>query len=136
MEENQEIHRKKDFTFRGKLIEDLNKLNIREFAKLLPSRERRTLLRNSDVFENFVEKCKKCTEREKNIRTHDRNIIVVPAMIGLTINVYNGKTFEPVRVIPEMLGHRLGEFSLTRRPVKHGAAGIGATKSSASKSVK
>ena len=57
-------------------------------------------------------------------------------MIGLTIQVYNGKTYVPVRIITEMLGHRLGEFSVTRGKVQHGAPGIGATRSSAAMSVK
>lgn len=135
-EQNMEMHKKKDFTYRGKTVDELKKLDIREFAKYLTSRERRTLLRNSDVIENFVMKSKKRTEKSKNIRTHNRNIIVVPALIGLTVYVYNGHSFEPVRIIPEMIGHRLGEFSHTRKAVKHGAAGIGATKSSASRSVK
>jgi ribosomal protein S19 len=52
------------------------------------------------------------------------------------ISGYNGKTFLPVDIIAEMLGHRLGEFSPTRTKVKHGSAGVGATRSSASRSVK
>ena len=130
------IEKKKEFTYRGKTIEELKKLDVREFAKLLPSRERRTVLRNSDVIEKFVAKCKKYSEKGKNIRTHKREIIIVPEMANLTVNVHNGRAFEPVKIIPEMLGHRLGEFTLTRKSVKHGAAGIGATRSSASRSVK
>ena len=65
-----------------------------------------------------------------------RDIIIVPDMVNRTIHVHNGRAFEPVKIVPEMLGHRLGEFTLTRKPVKHGAAGIGATRSSASRSVK
>ena len=57
-------------------------------------------------------------------------------MVGMRINVYSGKAFIPVDIIPEMLGHRLGEFSPTRTKVKHGSAGVGATRSSASRSVK
>jgi small subunit ribosomal protein S19 len=136
LDDEEQFQKKKEFTYRGKSVEELKSLNIREIAKYLTSRERRTVLRNSDVIEKFVSKCNKCTQRGKQIKTHNRNIIIVPAMIGLTIGVYNGKTFEPVRVVAEMLGHRLGEFSLTRRPVKHGDAGVGATKSSASRSVK
>src|SRR3989344_615241 len=130
------IEKKKEFIYRGKNLEELKKLDVREFAKLLPSRERRTILRNSDLIERFVAKCKKYTENNKNIRTHKREIIIVPDMTNLTIYVYNGRVFEPVKVVPEMLGHRLGEFTQTRKSVKHGAAGIGATRSSASRSVK
>ena len=57
-------------------------------------------------------------------------------MVGLRIHVYNGKEFVPVQIEREMLGHRLGEFSVTRTKVKHGAAGVGATRSSAALSVK
>jgi ribosomal protein S19(archaeal)/S15(eukaryotic) len=123
---------KKEFTYRGKSLEELKKLDIREFAKYLKSRARRSVLRNFDVIERFVKKCKK----GKVIRTHSRDIVIVPEMVGLTINVYNGKEFLPVKVVSEMLGHRLGEFSLTRKPTKHGAPGVGATRSSAALSVK
>ena len=130
------IQKKKEFTFRGKTIEELKKMDIREFAKLIPSRERRTLLRNTDVVEIFLSRTEKKISNDKRVKTHNRNIIIVPEMIGMKIGVYNGKNFGDVEIIPEMLGHRLGEFSLTRGIVKHGAAGIGATRSSASRSVK
>ena len=92
-EAEEEVQKKKEFTYRGKTIDELKKLNIREFAMLLTARERRTVLRNSDVIEKFIEKCIKHSEKEKNIRTHNRNIIITPQLIGLTIYVYNGKTF-------------------------------------------
>jgi small subunit ribosomal protein S19 len=57
-------------------------------------------------------------------------------MVGMRISVYNGKTFVPIDIEGEMIGHRLGEFSVTRNKVKHGSAGVGATRSSASRSVK
>ena len=134
VEKTQVFEKKKEFEFRGKKIEELKQLDIREFAKYLKSRSRRTILRNFDVIERFVKKCKNAGS--KQIRTNMRDIIIVPQMVGLTIAVHNGKEFNPVRIETEMLGHRLGEFSPTRRPVKHGAPGIGATKSSASLSVK
>jgi len=130
------VKTRKEFTYRGKTIEELKQLDIREFAKHLPSRERRTLLRNTDVIENFMSRCNKKLAKKKLIRTHDRNIIIIPKMIDMIIFVYNGQNFEKVIILPEMIGHRLGEFSLTRKTVKHGAAGIGATRSSASRSVK
>ena len=135
-QEKQKVEKRKDFTYRGKTIEELKKLNIREFAKFIPSRERRTILRNTDVVENFLIRSRKKTAKGKLIKTHDRNIIIVPEMIGMTFFVYNGHIFERVDVVPEMIGHRFGEFSLTRKPIKHGSAGIGATRSSASRSVK
>jgi small subunit ribosomal protein S15e len=64
------------------------------------------------------------------VRTHLRNMIIVPEMIGSIIGVYNGKTFNSVEIKPEMIGHYLAEFSLSYKPVKHGRPGIGATHSS------
>ena len=111
-------------------------MDTREFAKLVKSRARRTLLRNFDVVEKFVKKCQERTAKGKNIRTHDRSLVIVPQMIDLTIYVHNGNGYIQVKITDQMLGHRLGEFSLTRKNVKHGAAGVGATKSSSSLSVK
>lgn len=128
--------RSKEKFFRGKNVNDLKALDTREFAKLVKSRERRTLLRNYDVTEAFVKKCEEKTAKNRPIKTHDRALVIVPAMVGKSIGVYNGKEFVKVTIVEEMLGHRLGEFSPTRRPTKHGAAGVGATKSSASRSVK
>jgi small subunit ribosomal protein S19 len=130
------VQKKKEFTYRGKTIEELKQLDIREFANLIPSRERRTILRNTDVVEKFLQRSRKKMSRDKRIKLHNRNVIIVPEMVGWKVGVYNGQHFEEVIILPEMLGHRLGEFSHTRRNVKHGAAGIGATRSSASRSVK
>ncbi len=140
MEENKKIQSeqitKKEFNYRGKSVSELKNLDIREFAKLLKSNEKRTALRQYNEVHSFITNCNNKIKNKKQVRTHSRHLIVVPNMIGMRINVYNGKTFLPVEVIEEMLGHRLGEFSPTRNKVKHGAAGIGATRSSASKSVK
>jgi len=128
--------KKKEFKYRGKSIEELKQMDIREFAKLLKSNEKRTALRQYDELQKFIIRCNKKVQHKKPIRTHLRHLIVVPRMIGLKIHVHNGKTFAPVLIDNEMLGHRLGEFSVTRNKVKHGAAGVGATRSSASMSVK
>jgi small subunit ribosomal protein S19 len=130
------IMKKKEFHYRGKTLEELKTLDIREFAKLLKSNEKRTVLRQHDELQNFILRCRDKIKNDKQIKTHYRHLVIVPKMIGLRINVYNGKTFVPVDVIGEMLGHRLGEFSVTRNKIKHGAAGVGATRSSASRSVK
>ncbi|MEA3329399.1 MAG: 30S ribosomal protein S19 [Nanoarchaeota archaeon] len=130
------IQRKREFTYRGKKLSELKELDIREFAKLIPSRERRTILRNTDVIEKFLVRSRKKFANNKKVRTHDRNLIVVPEMIGWMVGIYNGQHFEIVEFVSEMLGHRFGEFSQTRKNVKHGSAGIGATRSSASRSVK
>jgi len=126
----------KEFLYRGKNLEELNKLDVREFAKFLPSRKKRSVLRQFDKIEAFVKRCKKKIEKKKKIRVHARNIIIVPQLIGLTIFIHSGKEFQPVTIIPEMLGHYLGEFVLTRQKVEHSAPGIGATRSSAALSVK
>ena len=125
----EEILRKsKDRFFRGKNIEELKSVDIREFAKLVKARERRTLLRNYDVADAFVKKCERCVARNKPIRTHDRTIVVVPRLIGMTIGVHNGKEFVRVVVVEEMLGHRLGEFAMTRKIAKHTTIGKKAVK--------
>ncbi len=127
---------KKEQTFRGKTLEELKQLEIREFAKFLKSRPRRVLLKHFQDIHNFVKKCNKKVEKKKSIKTHKRDIIIVPQLIDKRILVHNGKEFVPVDITLEMLGHRLGEFAHTRGKVTHGAPGIGATRSSASASVK
>jgi small subunit ribosomal protein S19 len=127
---------KKIFTYRGKTLDELKALEVREFAKYLKSRARRVALRQFQEIEKFVNDAKEKLERKKQIRTHKRDLIIVPNMVGLRISVYDGKQFVPVDVIGEMLGHKLGEFAPTRGKVKHGAAGIGATKGSKSQAKK
>ena len=126
----------KEFTYRGKTIEELKEMDTREFAKYLPSRERRTVLRNFDVIEGFIARATKKMKRGKQIRTHLRELIIVPKMVGMKIHVHNGKEFVPVEIIPEMISHRLGEFAPTRKKVEHSSPGVGATRSSAAKAVK
>jgi small subunit ribosomal protein S19 len=126
----------KEFNYRGKTILELKDMELREFSKFLTSRKRRSLLRQSEVIEKFLIQCKKKLNKGKNIKTHKRDLIVVPKMVGLIIHVYNGKEFLQVKIIGEMVGHRLGEFAHTRRKVEHGTPGIGATRSSAFLSVK
>ncbi|MDL5502231.1 MAG: 30S ribosomal protein S19, partial [Candidatus Methanoperedens sp.] len=99
-----------------------------EFALLVPSRQRRTIQRGfSEDHKKLLHKVK---IKDQNIRTHLRDMIVLPEMVGLKIAIHSGKEFVPIDIIPEMLGHYFGEFVLTRKKVTHGAAGIGATKSS------
>lgn len=128
--------KRKEFTYRGKKIEELRKLDVREFAKFLPSRQRRNLLRQFQKIEDFVNRAKKKIEKGKAVKTHNRNIIVVPEMVDMRIGVYTGKSFEQVQIVGEMLGHRLGEFALTRARIKHSKTGVGATKGSRAKSKK
>ncbi len=119
---------KKQFTFRGKTIEEMKALDVREFAKLLASRERRFVLRQFNDIENFINRANKKIARSKAIRTHKRDLIIVPGMIGMKIHIHDGRNFVPIEVVGEMLGHKFGEFAPTRGKIKHGKAGIGATK--------
>jgi len=125
-----------EFTYRGKSIEELKKLDTREFAKYLHAGSRRAVLRQFDVIEKFIQKCKEESKKNKPIRTQLRHLVVVPQMVGYAIYVHDGKDYVQIKIIAEMLGHRLGEFSTTRKKVEHGAPGIGATKSSAALAVK
>jgi small subunit ribosomal protein S19 len=127
---------KKQFTFRGKSMEELKTLDVREFAKHVKSRTRRAILRQFQTVEDFVSRAKRKVERGKSIKTHDRTMIIVPQMVGMKIQIYNGHEFVPVEITNQMLGHRFGEFSPTRGKVKHGTAGIGSTKGSKSQSKK
>ena len=122
--------RKKEFTYKGKTMKELKALDVREFAKYLKSRQRRTALRQFQEIEKFINNSKEKIARKKPIKTHNRTLIIVPEMIGMKIQIYNGHSFVPVEIVEEMLGHRFGEFALTRTRVKHGSAGIGATKGS------
>lgn len=128
--ETEAIMKSKDVFYRGKNLEELKKLDVREVAKYLPSRSRRSVLRKFDVVEKFIKRCESSQAQKKKIRTHLRDIVVMPRLVGMTIGIYNGKTFNDIIITHEMIGHRLGEFSLTRKKVQHGAAGIGSTKGS------
>ncbi len=124
------IIRSKEVFYRGKNLEELKKLDVREVAKFLPSRSRRTVLRNFQSIENFVKRCETALAGKKRIRTHLRDIVVVPRLVGMTISIHNGKSFQDMQITHNMIGHRLGEFALTRVKVNHGQPGIGSTKSS------
>ena len=125
---------KKEFTFKGKTIEELKKLSLNEIAQLLPARQRRTIKRGFTEQQKIL--LKKLRMDGKNIETHCRDMIILPEMVGKTIKVYQGKEFVPVVIEEGMIGHCLGEFASTRKKVVHSAPGIGATRSSASLSVK
>jgi len=125
---------KKEFTYRGKNLEELKKLGINEFLLLLPARQRRSLKRGFTEQQKIL--LRNIKSNKDNIKTHCRDMIILPEMIGMTIHVYKGNSFQPVSLQEEMIGHYLGEFCATRKGVAHSAPGIGATRSSASLSVK
>jgi small subunit ribosomal protein S19 len=124
---------RQEFTYHGKTLEELQKLSFQELAYLMPSNERRKINRLSDKEKKFIAKVQ---ASKKPAKTHLRNMIILPFMVGKTLLVHDGRAFQQVNIIGEMIGRRLGEFVLTRKKVMHNAPGIGATKSSASLSVK
>ena len=81
----------------------------------------RSLKKGPYVDEKLLKKIKKFKPEDKTvIKTWKRSSMISPEMIGYTIHVHNGKDFIPVKIIEEMVGHRLGEFSPTRKFIKHG----------------
>ena len=124
----------KEFKYRGRTIEELKKMSLKEVALLFPSRERRKI--NAGFTEQEKIFLEKLQSKQKKVKTHCRDMIVLPVMVGRTVGIHAGKEFKDVEIIADMIGHRLGEFALTRSRVAHNAPGIGATKSSASLSVK
>ena len=94
------------------------------------------MAQDTQKIEDFINRAREKQNKEKKIRTHQRNLVVVPQMIGMKISIYNGNNFVLVDVTGEMLGHNFGEFAPTRNRVKHGSAGVGATKGSKAKSKK
>jgi len=125
----------KKFSYRGYDLEGLKKMNITEFAKLMKSRGRRALKRGlTDGQKRLLEMIRK--EPTKFHKTHQRDMVILPEMVGVKLGVHNGKEWVTVEVSPEMIGHRLGEFALTRQRVKHSAPGVGASRSSKHVSIK
>ncbi|QIW23288.1 30S ribosomal protein S19 [Sulfolobus sp. S-194] len=124
----------KKFRYRGKSLDELLNMPMDEFIKLLPSRQRRSLKKGfSDKQRRLLEKIRKYVREgkyNKTIKTHVRNMIILPEMVGLKFAVYNGKEFVEFQVVPEMIGHYLGEFSITTKKVEHGEPGLKATRSS------
>ncbi len=122
------------FKYRGKTLEELQKMDLKELALLLTTSSRRKIRRGfTDAEKKFL---KSIETSKKKVKTHCRDMIVLPNMVGKIISIHSGKEFKDLMIIPEMIGHRLGEFALTRSRVSHNAPGIGATRSSAALSVK
>jgi small subunit ribosomal protein S19 len=126
----------KEFMYRGYSLDSLLSMSMDEFINLLPSRQRRSLLRGLTPEQRILlEKTREAKEEQKkgedvSVKTHVRDMIILPEMVGMKIQVHNGKEFVPVEIKPEMIGHYLGEFAVTNRPVRHGTPGIGASRSS------
>ncbi len=124
---------KKEFTFHGHTLEQLKALPRDEMLALLPSRQRRSIKRG---YTDAERKAELNILAKDKVRTHARGVVIMPQMVGKTILVHNGKQFVEVKVQEEMIGHRLGEFALTRNLVKHNSPGVGATRSSSALSVR
>ncbi|WP_313691325.1 30S ribosomal protein S19 [Halorarum halobium] len=126
--------REGEFTYRGHTLDELQEMELEDVAELLPARQRRTITRGLGTEQlKLLEDARESTEEETAndpLRTHVRDMPIVPEFVGLTFAVYDGHEFERVRIEPEMIGHYLGEFHLTRNSVEHGQAGLGATRSS------
>uniref|UniRef100_A0A8V1AJ16 40S ribosomal protein S15 n=1 Tax=Gallus gallus TaxID=9031 RepID=A0A8V1AJ16_CHICK len=125
------------FTYRGVDLDQLLDMSYEQLMQLYSARQRRRLnrglRRKQHSLLKRLRKAKKEAppmEKPEVVKTHLRDMIILPEMVGSMVGVYNGKTFNQVEIKPEMIGHYLGEFSITYKPVKHGRPGIGATHSS------
>jgi small subunit ribosomal protein S19 len=120
---------KKEFTYQGYTVPQLQEMSVSEFAALVPSRVRRSIERGwthgQEKLYNDIR-----ADKSRVYKTHDRDTVILPLMIDKTIAVHTGKEFKEVTIQPEMVGHFLGEFALTRTEVKHTGPGVGATRSS------
>ncbi len=126
----------KEFSYRGHSLESLSGMSMDEFINLLPSRQRRSLQRGLTPEQRILlEKLREAKEAQKkgkevSLKTHVRDLIILPEMVGAKIQVHNGKEFVALDIKPAMIGHYLGEFAITNKPVRHGTPGIGASRSS------
>jgi len=120
--------RREELTYRGYKIDELKAMGLSELIPLMPARARRKFNRGLNRGEETL--LEKIRSGDEKIRTHLREMIVMPEMIGKSVEIYNGKEFLKVEFQPEAVFHYLGEFALTRKRVTHGSAGIGATRGS------
>lgn len=125
-----ETKRQKEFLYRGLPIEELVAMPIDQQLDLMPSRARRFFKRGFDHDTEVFWAKTLAAEPGGDLRTHLRDFPVMPVMVGKMLHIHNGKEFQKVGVTAEMIGHKLGEFALTRKAVKHTGPGVGATRSS------
>jgi small subunit ribosomal protein S19 len=128
---------KKEFTYRGYTMDELSGMDLwpseetdgQSVIELLPSRARRSIGRGLSLEnEHFLERMRRTSGR--TVRTHRRDMPILPEFVGKRIAIYNGQNFVEIDIKPEMIGHYLGEFAITRRSVAHSGPGVGATRSS------
>ena len=123
----------KEYTYRGLSQKELESLSLDKILQLFPARARRSLTRGiNDNKRKLIEEMKaaKSGILKNPINTHLRDVLILPTMIGVTLNVFSGKEFRPVTITTEMVGHYLGEYVITNKRVSHGAPGVGASRSS------
>jgi len=123
----------REFTYRGLPQKELEELPLDKLLQLFPARIRRSLTRGiNDNKRKLIGEIKAAKEGKLKtpINTHLRDLIILPFMIGTTVNVYSGKEFVPVTITSEMVSHYLGEYVITNKRVSHGAPGVGASRSS------
>jgi small subunit ribosomal protein S19 len=123
----------KEFEYRGIPKEELEAMSIEKLFQLFNARQRRSLTRGiNDGKRKLIEEIKgaKAGKVTTPIKTHLRDLIILPYMVGVTVNVFSGKEFRPVTIRTEMIGHYLGEYVITNKKVSHGAPGVGASRSS------
>lgn len=118
------------FNYRGKTIEELQAMPLEQFLKLMPSKHRRTLLRQGSQVKKFLERFRSTRKTKKVLKTHFRQMPVIPEMVGSRVMIYNGKMYNDIELTPEKLGHRLGDFAISIKQVHHSGPGIGATRGS------
>lgn len=116
---------RKEFKYRGYTTPQLQELSLKEFTQLLPSRERRTVHRG---FTQPERKLLEKLEKRDKVKTHQREMIILPSMIGKTILVHIGKGYVDLLIEEEMVAQRLGEFALTRKKAGHSKGGTGSKK--------
>ena len=122
--------KKKEFRFYGLTLEEVKKLTLDELLPLLSSRQRRSLKRGLTVRQNKLASDIEKADPDEIIRTHLRDMIILPSFIDHKISIHKGNDFQQITIEPDMIGHYLGEFALTRKRVKHTGPGVGATRSS------
>ncbi|CAN7037496.1 unnamed protein product [Brassica rapa subsp. trilocularis] len=143
----------KKFSYKGVDLETLLEMPTDDLVKLFPARIQRRLSRGLTrkplALIKTLRNAKRnapAGEKPEVVRTHLRNMVIMPEIIGSIIGVYNGETFNQIEIKPEMMGHYLAEFSIeikpemmghylaefsiSYKPVKHGRPGQGATPSS------
>jgi len=119
----------KNFQYRGRTVGELRAMSMDEFISILPARMRRSLRRGLSSDQRIVlEKLRR--DQGKPVRTHARDMIIIPEMIGKSVFVHTGKEFKEIKVNEKMLGHYVGEYAISINLVRHGRPGIGASRSS------